>query len=211
MKRIICGLVCLGIAGVSFSKSFGVIGETFPVREMSLLAFIEQRLKAMTASGEFQSMEMEWQKRAEETANRPTPVGLPRTTIERRYHYDPSLTTTNAIVDEKGRVIIPTGTRVNGLEQCPDYIPCWIFFNADDKAQLLWARHQMQCCEHPTLILTGGAVRDAENALNTVIYFDQGGRLSSRFGIHAVPTVVTREGNRLQISEMVIKENGDVI
>ena len=211
MMRVVAGIACFFAATMAFPTSFGVIGETFPVREMSLLAFIEQRLTLMSASGEFQSMEAAWQRRASDTANRPAPVGLPRSTLKRTTHYDPTLTLTNAILDEKGRVIIPAGTRVNGLEQRPNYAPNWLFFNADDKAQLLWAARQMKGSKHPTFILTGGAVRDAEKALNAVIYFDQGGRLSTLFGLQAVPAAVTREGSRLQIAELVIKENGDVI
>jgi hypothetical protein len=54
-------------------------------------------------------------------------------------------------------------------------------------------------------------VRDAEQALEGAIYFDQGGRLSARFQLGAVPATVTREENRLQVSEIVIKESGDEI
>ncbi len=211
MKRAFVGLLLACMAGLSFSKSFGVVGETFPVGEMSFLDFIDLRLQKLTASGELHAMESEWQARAERTANRPNPVGLPRATLKRSYHYDPTVILTTDILDEHGQVIFPAGTRVNGLEQRPDYAPCWIFFNADDKAQLFWAQKKLHQCQNPKLILTGGAVRDAEQALEGVIYFDQGGRLSARFQLGAVPATVTREENRLQVSEIVIKESGDEI
>ncbi len=54
-------------------------------------------------------------------------------------------------------------------------------------------------------------MRDAELALDSEIYFDQGGRLSTRFQLSAVPATVTREENRLHVSEVVIKEDGDEI
>jgi len=211
MKYSLLGLMLVCMTGLSFSKSFGVVGETFPIGEMSFLDFIELRLQQLTASGELHTMESEWQARAERTANRPNPVGLPRAILKRGYHYDPTMVLKAAILDEHGQVLYPTGTRVNGLEQRPNYRPCWLFFNADDQAQLLWAQKQIHQCQNPKLILTGGAIRDAEQALNAVIYFDQSGRLSKRFQLNAVPAIVTREQNRLLVSVVVIKENGDEI
>ena len=211
MRRALFGLMLACMGTLSFSKSFGVVGETFPVGEMSFLDFIDLRLQKLTESGELHAMESEWQARAERTANRPNPVGLPRAILKRSYHYDPTVMLTNPILDEHGQIIYPTGTRVNGLEQRPNYTPCWLFFNADDKAQVLWAQTKQHQCQNPKLILTGGAVRDAEQALDTVIYFDQGGRLSARFQLSAVPATVTRDQNRLQVSEVVIKESGDEI
>ena len=211
MKRIMCGVLLTCMAAASFSKSFGVIGATFPVREMSFLDFIELKLKALAENGTLHKLESKWQETASHSANRPKPVGLPRSTVKRIFHYDPTVMLTKAILNEQGEVIYPVGTRVNGLESRPNYAPCWLFFNADDEAQLLWAKNQKTNCEIPKLILTGGAVRDAERALNAVIYFDQGGRLSSRFQLQAVPAIITRDGNRLVVTEYVIKESGDVI
>lgn len=195
----------------SFSKSLGVVGATFPIREMSFLDFIALRLKKLTDSGALKAMESQWQERAERTADRPTPTGLPRATQKRTYHYDPSVTLTQAIFDERGRVLYPAGTRVNGLEERTEYAPCWLFFNGDDAPQVRWALHEMHRCKNPKLILTGGSVRDAEQALDAVIYFDQGARLSTRFQLNAVPARITRDNNRLQIDELVIKEHGDAL
>lgn len=211
MKHVVCVVLLTFAACASFAKSFGVVGATFPVREMSFLAFIELKLKALSENGTLQRLESEWQETASRSANRPAPLGLPRAQVVRTFHYDPTVTLTKSISNEFGQVIYPAGTSVNGLEARPNYAPCWLFFNADDKAQLLWARRQMGFCQQPKLILTGGAVRDAEDALSAVIYFDQSGRLSSRFQLKAVPATVTRDGNRLMISELVIKENDDVI
>jgi conjugal transfer pilus assembly protein TraW len=211
MKRMLLGFLLAYMSHVSFSKSFGIVGETFPIKEMSFLELIELRLQKLTASGELHTIESEWQAHAEKAANRPTPVELPRATFRRSYHYDPTVVLASPIVDEHGQVLFPAGTRVNGLEQRQNYAPCWLFFNADDKAQLLWAKAQQHQCQNPKLILTGGAVRDAEQALDAVIYFDQGGRLSARFQLKAVPAIVKRDKNRLQISEVIIKENGDEV
>lgn len=209
--RTLFFLVLLGCSFASCSKSLGVVGETFPIAEMSFLEFIEHRLRELSDNGTLKAMESQWQARAADHINRPTPLGLPRATQKRKTHYDPSMRLTQAILDEQGRVLYPSGTQVNSLEQLPTYAPCWLLFNADDVAQKRWAAYAMHQCKNPKLILTGGSVYDAEIELNAVIYFDQGARLSSRFQLQAVPARITREANRLLIEELVIKENGDVL
>lgn len=211
MRPVMVLLLMFSMVCSSFSKSLGVIGETFPIREMSFLDFIELRLKKLTDSGAIKTMESQWQERATRSADRPTPTGLPRATRSRQFHYDPSVTLTQAILDEKGRVLYPAGTRVNGLEQRPEYAPCWLFFNGDDESQVRWVLHEMHRCRNPKLILTGGSVREAEQELDAVIYFDQSARLSSRFQLNAVPARIRRDINRLQVEELVIKENGHAL
>lgn len=211
MKRTVYGLMLASMVSPMFAKSFGTIGETFPVREMSLLLLIEQRLKTLTESGTLSAMESQWQARAETSANRPNPVGLPRATASHHHHYDPTLILSHPILNERGQVLYAKGFHVNGLESRSEYNPCWLFLNGDDKAQLLWARSQLKQCSNPKIILTGGAVRDAETMLDSVIYFDQEGRLSKRFQLSAVPAKITRDGDQLLISEVAIKENGDAI
>ena len=103
------------------------------------------------------------------------------------------------------------GTHVNALQQMPSYTPCWLFFNADDEAQLNWAAHQKTQCTSPKFILTGGAINTAEKKLNAVIYFDQAGKITTKLHIAHVPAKVTRHQNHLVIAELAIKENGDVL
>lgn len=211
MKRVFFWCV-LGVMSLPASaKSLGVIGEIFPIREMSLLTLIEVRLKALSESGELASQEAAWIAKASASANRPTPIGLSRAVTTRKSHYDPTLILSKPVLNEHGEVLYPSGFRVNGLEERPDYKPCWLFLNGDDESQVLWAKSMMHQCRNPKIILTGGAVRDAELALDTVIYFDQEGRLSKRFQLQAVPALITREGNRLLITEVAIQESGDAI
>ncbi|MEI6737277.1 MAG: type-F conjugative transfer system protein TraW [Pseudomonadota bacterium] len=211
MKALLCGVLLTCLINPLFSKSFGVMGATFPIQEMSFLDFIHLRLKELEENHGLETMEREMQARAEQTANRPTPVGLPRAKVGRTFHYDPTVVLSSNILDPHQHVLFAKGTRVNGLESRPDFTPCWLFLNADDAGQLRWAKQARLQCVNPKIILTGGAIREAEEALDTVIYFDQGSALSSRFQLNAVPVIVTRDKNRLRIQEVVIKESGDAI
>ncbi len=197
--------------GQIHAKSFGVIGEVFPVGEKSFLKLIEERLTALNISGELEAMNQRWIQTAAEHANRPSALNLPRTNHSITHHYVPEITLSQDISDARGHVLYPKGMNVNALSQLPSYQPCWLFFNADDEAQMNWAQHQKTSCPNPKLILTGGAINTAEKKLHAVIYFDQAGKITSKLHITHIPAIVTRKGNRLVIVEQAIKENGDVL
>jgi conjugal transfer pilus assembly protein TraW len=196
--------------GQVHAKSFGVVGEVFPIAEKSFLKLIEERLVALKASGALEAMNQRWIQTAAEHANRPKALDLPRTNRSAKQDYAPEIILSQDISDERGRVLFARGTTVNALAQMPSYKPCWLFFNADDEAQLNWATKQKTNCPNPKLILTGGAINAAEKKLNAVIYFDQAGKIITKLRIAHVPAKVTRYQNHLVIHEQAIKENGDV-
>ena len=49
-----------------------------------------------------------------------------------------------------------------------------------------------------------GRVIDLMRARKTRFYFDQGGNLTSKFGIKAVPATVEQEGKMLKVKEVVL-------
>lgn len=189
------------------AASLGVVGETFPVEEMSLLTLIESRVKALTDSGEMDAIQDRWVTQVGQQANRPMPIGLSRARMSHAYHYEPIVVLAQDILDATDHVVFSKGTRMNALEQLPTYKPNWLFFDADDGSQVQWAKAQLQRDHDATVILTGGSVFDMEHELNMAIYFDQAGRISSRLGLKHVPALVSREGNKLAIREVVIKES----
>ncbi|MDF1931834.1 type-F conjugative transfer system protein TraW [Legionella pneumophila] len=197
--------------GQVHAKSFGVVGEVFPIAEKSFLRLIEERLASLKASGELKSLNQRWIQTAAEHANRPPALNIVRTHHSIKHEYVPEITLSQDITNEKGQILYSKGTHVNALQHMPSYTPCWLFFNADDDAQLNWANHQKTQCANPKLILTGGAVNKAEKRLDSVIYFDQAGKITSKLHIGHVPAKVIRHQNSLVIHEQAIKENGDVL
>lgn len=204
-------LLLMSLIGSVQAKSFGVVGEVFPVAEKSFLQLIQERLAFLKEQGALDTMNKRWVKTVANHANRPTALNLPRTERTLHHTYLPELTLSQDITNEKGQILYAQGTHVNALQQIPSYTPCWLFFNADDEAQLHWAAQQITRCKNPKLILTGGAINSAENKLNAVIYFDQAGNITRKLHIAHVPTKVTRLQNSLLIQEQAIKENGDVL
>lgn len=210
--KIIGALVLMVMIGSPlFAKSFGVVGEVFPVAEKSFLTLIEERLNALSNSGELEQLNKQWVNIAAEHANRPTPLHLARALASNKHDYIPEITLSQDILDAEGHVLYAKGTAVNALAHLPSYRPCWLFFNADDAAQLNWAEKQKTHCTNPKFILTGGAVMSAEERLQLPIYFDQEGRITKQLNVTHVPAMVSRDELKLVIHEQAIKENGNVL
>lgn len=202
-------LLLLSLPAALQAKSLGISGEVFPVVEQSFLSLIESRLRQLTESGEWDAFNQRWQAEVSRRVLRPKPLNLPRAQRAMSHYYRPEVRLNSPLRDAAGHLLYAVGTRVNALQDLPTYQPCWLFFNQDDKAQQRWALKARQQCTNPKLILTGGAIDEAEVTFKASIYFDQAGRITTKLKIHTLPAKVTRAGNALLIQELAIKESGD--
>ena len=186
----------------------GVIGQTYEIAEPSMLESIHSKLKTAEENGELAKIEDDMKARFIAYANRPSGVSLPRTKAHKVRYFDPTVRFAQSIKDHEGNVLWPAGTTVNPL----DYISLsqqWIFFNADDPEQAAWAQaYVKRYPEQVRLILTQGAVLKLMETWDMRLYFDQGGKLVKHFGIESLPSVISQDGKRLRIDE-VVPENVD--
>lgn len=185
---------------LSFAKTF-VHGTIWPVLERNMAELLQQRAAGLNTP----ELQKRWQNRAKQYYDRPGTVALPRTVKPRHFEYAPIAHAYQDIKDNEGNLVTHAGTRINVLKRLPFYHPELYFFNADDSAQMRYAK-RIVVTSDTRLILVGGSITDTQKALNQKVYFDQGGKLSSTFGIKQVPAHVYREGNVLQVHEIKIKE-----
>ena len=134
----------------------------------------------------------------------PAPIDtVTKTTRARSFHVDPSLVVPYAITDAEGRVIVAPGTRVNPLDTV-SLSKQLLFFDARDAGQV--TRAQAIVNEHQgkvKVILTGGSYLDLMRRWKRPVYFDQHGQLVQRLGIRHVPALVSQDGKRLRIDELL--------
>src|SRR3546814_17496278 len=76
-----------------------------------------------------------------------------------------------------------------------------VFIDGDDRDQLNWALRRFDD-QAAKLIMVKGAPLDAMTQHQRRFYFDQGGFLVGRFGIHAVPAIVEPDGKVMRVSEV---------
>lgn len=201
---ICASALALIVANQASARDYGQQGTVWPVIEPDLLQQIHARLQHLEATGETARLNEELKRRTIARVNRPEPVaGITSASEKRVWRFDPTITVERDIADDKGRVIIAAGTRVNPLDTVPLRAPL-VFLDGDDPAQLAWAA-QRYGATRAKLILVRGAPLELMKARQRRFYFDQGGNLVKHFGIRAVPATVEQQGRLLVITEAPIK------
>ena len=188
------------------AANLGTIGPTYPVAEKNLLDVIMARLRAKEASGELKRHEQEARDRAAYAVNNPRPVdGLRRAQAARTFYFDPTFTLQSNVVDSAGAVLFPAGTRKNPLEVV-SLSKHLLFFDARDPGQVARARELIEHYQGKVKpILVGGSYLDLMKRWNKPVFYDQDGTLVRKFGIVAVPAIVSQEGQRLRIDEVPVR------
>ena len=188
----------------------GQMGETFPIIETDLLATIETRLRNLEANGGIERLQNQMREQAVASVRRPKPVdGLTPATARREWLHDPSMVLEDDIVDARGNVIAPRGTRVNPL----DHVALGqdlVFVDGTDTAQIDWA---VRTYSAPRAIFVSGSPFDAMKPYQRRFWFDQGGQLTAKFGIRHTPAVVTGAAvsngvKALKVSEVPLAPKG---
>ncbi|MEZ8862553.1 type-F conjugative transfer system protein TraW [Vibrio sp. 10N.247.311.51] len=204
-------LVGLSLCFMAQAKELGRIGPTFPIGEIDMLIWIENRLKGFEASGQLDDMKHEFSERVKQSVETPTPVNLPTTLAPKVFHVDPSLTLPQDLVDPTtGKIFAKAGTTINPFDpktwpngaQYPqfEYRTALAFFDAQDAQQLAWAKN-LTASKPIKWVLTGGSPNQVAKALDSRIYFDQQGSLTTRLHLKHVPSLVEQSGIHWKVTE----------
>jgi len=195
-------VAALALSSPVLARDYGQLGPTMRVIEPDLLAAIEQRLLAAKASGRLDAMQKQLVTRTTEKVKRPPPVaGITAAKDLRSWTYDPTITVASDIFDHKGNLIIPAGRKVNPLDTV-GLRQSLVFLDGDRPDQVAWAMKSTTQL-NAKLILTSGSPFALMKARQRRFFFDQGGKLTAKFGIRHTPAVVEQAGRVLKITELV--------
>ena len=186
------------------AQDLGVIGPVYPIAEPSLLEVILSRLREAEATGMLARLQRETQANVKRGIEQPAPVARITKTIKARsFYYDPSIVVPYAITDADGKVIVAPGTKVNPLDTV-SLSKTLLFIDARDAAQVGRARNIIdERGGKLKVILTGGSYLDLMRRWKRPVFFDQQGQLTDKLGIRHVPALVSQEGKRLRIDEIL--------
>ncbi len=187
----------------AMAKNCGVIGAIYPIAEIDLRQVIQQRLLTWQHNGGFDQWNIKFNQTLQQRMDRPLPVmGLHRTFQSRTWLFNPSVRIPYDLKNANGDIVLPVGTTVNPLDTV-SLSETLLFYNADDLDQVRWAQRQdEQLKGKDKLILVKGSVISQITLFKKSVFFDQGGRLTTRFGITQIPAIITQQGNRLKIQEV---------
>jgi conjugal transfer pilus assembly protein TraW len=188
----------------SFANDLCVSGQIYPIQEEDLLSYIQKRIQHMQQNGEWSKLQNQFRDRVAANAERPHPItNISKTTESKSWTYDASITVPYDLKDANGRVFAKAGTTVNPLTVISIH-KALIFFDGDDTKQVAWAEKlNAKWIGKTKLVLVKGSIIDQEKNFLTQIYFDQEGRLTTRFHIQHVPAIVMQEGTHLKIMEVL--------
>lgn len=202
--------LCLIVSGIALhypklviAKDLGTFGNIYPIAEEDFLEFIKRRLNELAQQGEWKKIQEKMVVDAEQYRDRPTPVaGINTTSQSRNFLLNPGITLDHDVTDNNGKLIAKAGSFVNPLIFVP-LTKTLIFYNADDVAQVKWVQAKdRELKGKDKLILVGGSVKIEEKRFGKSVYFDQAGRLTTRFQIKQVPAVVEQFGLMLKVTEI---------
>lgn len=213
MKRILAGTAGGVLLGVAIfvagpmrteARDYGQAGQAFPVIEPDLLATIEGRLRRAEASGELARTNQMFAKRVEAKVRRPTPVaGITPAIAAREWDYDPAVRLERDIKDQKGNLIASAGQTINPL----DFVAvkqALVFIDGDDADQIAWATRRFTDLNAKIIFVSGSPLAEMTNRKRR-FFFDQAGKLTSRFGIEHTPAVVRQTGRVMRVTEQVLR------
>lgn len=195
--------IALHYPKIAIAKDLGTFGDTYPIAEEDFLEFIKRRLSELEQQGQWKKVKEKMVMDAKHYRDRPTPVaGINKTTQSRTFLLNPGIILDHDVTDNNGKLIAKAGSFVNPLIFVP-LTKTLIFYNADDVAQVKWAlAKDRELKGKDKLILVGGSVQTEEKRFSKSIYFDQSGRLTTRFQISHVPAFVSQDGVMLKITEI---------
>lgn len=207
MHKILTIVLLVALVGVNvpiYAKDLGKIGETYPIKEIDLLDFIQTRLKQMQQSGELEKINKQMVETIKKRSDRPTPVkNVSPTKMYRKWFIDPSISIKNDITDAGGKIVIKAGTVVNPLSHA-SLKSIFMFYDGDNKVQVAWAMKQDKILKGKTkLILINGSIVEQINIFKKKILFDQNGLLINKFKIQHTPALASQEGLQIKIEEVV--------
>lgn len=205
----------LSLLAIIHAKDLGVQGTTFEIKEKSLLEVIYTKLRALESSNKLAEHQKVIQARVVNSIENPLPIaGIKTATSYTARTYDPSIIIDENIKDHKGSIIALKGTHINPLDYHSFGKPL-LFIKGDDAAQVEWALKQYTKDTSVTntrvgntraaIVLVSGRPLHLTRTYNKAFFFDQGGALSKRFNITAVPARISQKDKALLIEEFNIE------
>lgn len=182
-------------------QDLGVVGKTYRITEIDLSAFIKSRLMEMEKNGSLDAINKDFFEQTKGNIKNPPGRKMGRALQKRVGFYDPRITLKTDIRDAKGRVIFRRGTTVNPLDiKAFNRVLC--FIDGNDSVQVEWVR--VNCPEGylHRIILVNGSPETLAKKEKRRFYFDQQASLSRRFGIEALPAVVSMKGGKINVEEI---------
>ena len=212
------------------AKDFGTKGHTQQIIEQPFLRMVDDRLQKVDIRKEQEKMTI----LVKDRVNNPTTInGIETAVTSRDFYFDPTYTLDEDAVLPCGKILHKAGIKVNPLDHM-SWNGTLVFIDGRDKWQVAWAvknyiktvkieedeelkkiGHEQNLVPAGSLntynkddnkiVLVAGRPLELQKEIGSVIYFDQFGELTKKFGIAYVPAIVRQDGKFLKVTEINIR------
>ena len=182
----------------SSGKDLGVHGKLYEIKEEDMLSYVKRKAGEI----DLQALRGSMEKKIEESYAKHSLVSLdvPSATEERVRYMDPSVMVRNPLYDHTGKMIFPAGT-VNPLDHVSLSRSILILREDQIKRALEKTRGRG---EKTILILTDGDILKASSLAGQPVH-KANLFILRRLKIEKVPSLVTQEGKKLRVEEIILK------
>lgn len=197
-------MLLFSLAPIAHAEELGVVGPTYDIAEPDLLEVIQSRLNQMEKSGELARKQAEYRDHVIGAVEKPKPVpGLKTTAAKRTYFIDPTWTLDRDIRGANGGLLFARGQKVNPLDHT-SLREKLVFFDGRDRRQVSFAKQLLWNQDRAVKpIMVAGEPLNLMRDWKRQVFYDQGGTLVRRLGIRQMPAVVTQDGKRLRVDEVL--------
>lgn len=181
----------------------GCYGATFPVVEENMIDMLKNKLKKLQQSGGLEDLQEQWKKRIMAHIKTPKDVAdITHARLKKSWRVDPTLVIEDDIKTPKGEVLAQKGDRINPLHFVRP-LKGFLFIDGLDEKQILFSKDHLKGFD---IVLVKGSPLDVQEKTGSTIFFDQGGFLTTHYGIKHVPAFLKIEKDDILIEEVPIDE-----
>lgn len=201
------GLACVTTPHLVHSEDLGRYGNLWDIEEQDGVEQMLDKLRQMEKDGRLDTLQEKYKQDFINRMENPAPIaGLSNATEARTYKVDPSIVVEEPILNDKGAIIVPPGTRINPLDYT-SWSKSVVLIDARVPEQVDFVKNRL--AEHPNdkIILVGGSYLKLMRELHVRVYYDLNGAFTTRFGLTKVPAVVSQTGKTLLVQEIVLGDN----
>lgn len=201
--KVICfGVASLCCVSASAERIGATYGQTWPIAEPDMVEQIQDLIRTLQNSGEMERQEKRFVEETLAAFSDPPPVpGVGHVLENRSWHFDPSVSFSDDVLDDQGRVVAAAGVVYNPF----NYIALsksLVFIDARVERQIAVAERYLKQNPLNRVVLVGGSWRELQDRWKVKVYYDQHGKLVRHFGIQRVPAIVSQDGMQLRIDEV---------
>ena len=179
-------------------KDLGIHGKLYEIKEEDMLSYVRRKAGEI----DMRALREKFEKtiRKSYAAHSLVSLDMPSATEERARYVDPSVEVKNPLYDHEGKMIFPAGV-VNPLDHVS--LSKSILILREDQLERVLEETDGSG-ENAILIITDGDVRRASSLAGRIAY-KANPFILRRLRIEKVPSLVTQEGRKLRVKEMVLK------